>query len=114
MLEYAYIKTPKKDMLLMDILNNFALWAALSVILFAQVIKIPIQLIVTKKLNIGLAFSTGGMPSSHSAAVAALTTVLELLRASHRLHLQFLLLLVLLLCLMHLVYVVMLENMPLF
>lgn len=58
----------------MNIWSNFPLWAALSAIVFAQIIKIPIQLVVTKKLNLGLAFSTGGMPSSHSAAVAALTT----------------------------------------
>lgn len=55
-------------------LLNFPLLAALSAIIFAQVIKIPIKLIVTKEFHPGLAFSTGGMPSSHSAAVAALTT----------------------------------------
>ncbi|WP_164668267.1 divergent PAP2 family protein [Virgibacillus doumboii] len=58
----------------MDLFTNFPLLAALSAIVFAQVIKIPIQLIVTKEFKPGLAFSTGGMPSSHSAAVTALTT----------------------------------------
>lgn len=58
----------------MDIFLNFPLWAAFSAIIFAQVIKIPIKFAVTKEFNPGLAFSTGGMPSSHSAAVAALTT----------------------------------------
>src|SRR5699024_1545943 len=48
--------------------------AALSAIVFAQVIKIPIRFIFTREFMPGLAFSTGGMPSSHSAAVAALTT----------------------------------------
>ncbi|WP_099160017.1 divergent PAP2 family protein [Virgibacillus ndiopensis] len=58
----------------MHIFSNFPLSAALLAIVLTQVIKIPIQLIVTKEFKPGLAFSTGGMPSSHSAAVAALTT----------------------------------------
>ncbi|HLR62742.1 MAG TPA: divergent PAP2 family protein [Lentibacillus sp.] len=58
----------------MDYFANFPLWAALSAIIFAQVIKIPIRLMATREFKPGLAFSTGGMPSSHSAAVAALTT----------------------------------------
>ncbi|TQS75980.1 divergent PAP2 family protein [Ornithinibacillus gellani] len=58
----------------MTLFQNFPLWAALSAIVFAQVIKIPIRFIVTKEFKPGLAFSTGGMPSSHSAAVAALST----------------------------------------
>lgn len=57
----------------MDVLN-FPLLAALTSIVFAQLVKIPIRLIVTKEFIPSLAFSTGGMPSSHSAAVAALTT----------------------------------------
>ncbi|MCT2535872.1 divergent PAP2 family protein [Aquibacillus koreensis] len=58
----------------MDVFANFPLWAALSAIVFAQVVKIPIHFIATKEFKPGLAFSTGGMPSSHSAAVAAVTT----------------------------------------
>lgn len=58
---------------------NFPLVAALSSIIFAQVIKIPIRFFVTKEFMPGLAFSTGGMPSSHSAAVAALTTSIGIL-----------------------------------
>ncbi|MFC4558631.1 divergent PAP2 family protein [Virgibacillus kekensis] len=58
----------------MDFFTNFPLWAAFAAIIFAQVVKIPIRLIVTREFKPGLAFSTGGMPSSHSAAVAALTT----------------------------------------
>lgn len=57
----------------MEVLN-FPLLAALISIVFAQLVKIPIRLIVTKEFLPSLAFSTGGMPSSHSAAVAALTT----------------------------------------
>ncbi|CEI81496.1 putative membrane protein YuiD [Oceanobacillus oncorhynchi subsp. incaldanensis] len=58
----------------MTLLTNFPLWAALIAIVFAQVIKIPIKLIFTKEFQPGLAFSTGGMPSSHSAAVTSLAT----------------------------------------
>ncbi|WP_029269917.1 divergent PAP2 family protein [Virgibacillus alimentarius] len=53
---------------------NLPLVAALIAIMLAQIIKIPIQFFITKELNLNLAFSTGGMPSSHSAAVCALTT----------------------------------------
>lgn len=58
----------------MEIFTNFPLLAALSAIIFAQVIKIPISFLGTKMMDPGLAFSTGGMPSSHSAAVTALAT----------------------------------------
>ncbi|QBP40557.1 MULTISPECIES: divergent PAP2 family protein [Paenisporosarcina] len=58
----------------MDILTNIPLIAALFGIIFAQFIKIPITYIVTGVLDWKLFTSTGGMPSSHSAAVTALTT----------------------------------------
>lgn len=47
---------------------------ALFAIIFAQFIKIPIQYAVTRELDWKLFSSTGGMPSSHSAAVTSLTT----------------------------------------
>jgi uncharacterized protein len=58
----------------MEIFSNFPLWASLIAIFFAQFVKVPIQFIATKELNWSLLTSTGGMPSSHSAAVTALTT----------------------------------------
>ncbi|WP_430784585.1 divergent PAP2 family protein [Virgibacillus flavescens] len=58
----------------MDLFLNFPLWAALAAIIFAQVVKIPIHYIISREFKAGLAFSTGGMPSSHSAAVTALST----------------------------------------
>lgn len=58
----------------MDILSNIPLIAALFGIIFAQFIKIPIIFLVTGKLDWKLFTSTGGMPSSHSAAVTALST----------------------------------------
>ncbi|WP_076558096.1 divergent PAP2 family protein [Salimicrobium flavidum] len=58
----------------MEIFQNFPLWAALLAIFSAQGIKIPISFIASRKIDGTLAFSTGGMPSSHSAAVTALST----------------------------------------
>ncbi|WP_405100403.1 divergent PAP2 family protein [Oceanobacillus sp. FSL H7-0719] len=60
----------------MAVFSNFPLWAAFSAIIFAQFIKVPIKLIVARELSFKIAFSTGGMPSSHSAAVTALTTAI--------------------------------------
>jgi acid phosphatase family membrane protein YuiD len=58
----------------MALLTNFPLWAALAAIFFAQFVKVPIQYIATRKIDWSLLTSTGGMPSSHSAAVSALST----------------------------------------
>lgn len=58
----------------MGVLMNFPLLASFAAIIFAQVVKVPIQFIVSKKLDWTLVTSTGGMPSSHSAAVTALST----------------------------------------
>ncbi len=41
---------------------------------FVQFIKVPIYYATHRKLNLGLWFSAGGMPSSHSALVCALAT----------------------------------------
>src|SRR5699024_6056460 len=57
---------------------NFPLIAALSAIIFAQVIKVPIRLIVARDFKPNLIFGTGSMPSSHSAAVSALTTAIDI------------------------------------
>ncbi|MFD2705412.1 divergent PAP2 family protein [Salibacterium lacus] len=57
----------------MEILQNFPLWAALCSILFAQVVKIPLSFIASRKWDVTLITSTGGMPSSHSAAVTAVS-----------------------------------------
>jgi len=60
----------------MAIFQNIPLLAALFGIVFAQFVKIPIYFLVTRKLDWKLMTSTGGMPSSHSAAVTALTTAI--------------------------------------
>ncbi len=58
----------------LELLYNFPLLASLAAIFFAQFIKVPIYFIVSRKLDWSLITSTGGMPSSHSAAVTALST----------------------------------------
>jgi uncharacterized protein len=58
----------------MELLTNFPLWASLAAIFFAQFVKVPIQYIATRRIDWSLLTSTGGMPSSHSAAVTALAT----------------------------------------
>ena len=58
----------------MELLQNFSLWASIAAIFFAQFVKVPIQYIATKRVDWSLLTSTGGMPSSHSAAVTALST----------------------------------------
>jgi len=61
-----------------EILGNYALWIALCAWLVAQVIKIIIELLRKRRLNLGLLMSSGGMPSSHSSFVTAVTTVIGL------------------------------------
>jgi uncharacterized protein len=63
---------------LSDVLYNFPLIAALLSIILAQFIKVPIYLITTRTWNVRLGFSTGGMPSSHSAAVCSLAAAIGL------------------------------------
>ncbi|HWK23553.1 MAG TPA: divergent PAP2 family protein [Ureibacillus sp.] len=58
----------------MALLQNTPILLSIFSIFFAQFIKVPIHLIVTKKLDWSFLTSTGGMPSSHSAAVTSLAT----------------------------------------
>lgn len=57
---------------------SYPLLAALLGMLIAQFVKIPIHFITTRELDWRLMFSTGGMPSSHTATVIALTTAIGL------------------------------------
>ncbi len=54
---------------------NPALTASLLSILIAQSVKVPIYYLTDRKWDVSKMFSTGGMPSSHSAAVSSLATV---------------------------------------
>lgn len=58
----------------MTLIANTPLVVALCAIIFAQLLKVPIYFLATKKWDFSLVTSTGGMPSSHSAAVTSLAT----------------------------------------
>lgn len=64
----------------MSILSNYPLVASIVAILFAQFVKFPISYFFKKNpdTKVSIMTSTGGMPSSHSAAVSALITALVL------------------------------------
>jgi uncharacterized protein len=55
-----------------DILDNRVLLVALVACLIAQVLKLFVELVKNRKLNISVLVTTGGMPSAHSALVSAL------------------------------------------
>ena len=60
--------------ILKDWLNNYVLWSATAGWIIAQIIKSTIDLIYKKKVSVkDFFFSSGGMPSSHSSTVMALT-----------------------------------------
>jgi acid phosphatase family membrane protein YuiD len=54
---------------LIGIFQNPVFIACLVTSLIAQIIKLPIEFLRTKQWDWSLLFSTGGMPSSHSAVV---------------------------------------------
>ncbi|NJR49423.1 MAG: divergent PAP2 family protein [Leptolyngbyaceae cyanobacterium CSU_1_3] len=57
-----------------DILDNRVLLTALVACVIAQATKLVVELVVNRKVNLKVLVETGGMPSSHSALVAALAT----------------------------------------
>lgn len=59
-------------------LFNYPLEVSIIAMMLAQLLKLPIQYIFDKKWTPSIIFSTGGMPSSHSAFVTALTLSLAL------------------------------------
>lgn len=59
---------------IIEILQNTPLWLGVFAIIFAQILKVPINFIFSKKVDWSLLTSTGGMPSSHSAAVTSIAT----------------------------------------
>lgn len=71
MLEVIVIIT----MLIGAMLDNSVLWPCIFSWLVAQVIKMLINLIVQRKFVISRLWGDGGMPSGHSATVAALAAM---------------------------------------
>ena len=61
-----------------ELRSNSALWSSICSWAIAQFIKILIELKKTKKINTALIVSSGGMPSSHSSFVTAMTTSIGL------------------------------------
>ena len=55
-----------------NILDNRVLLVALAACLIAQALKLVIEIIKNRKLNVRVLVTTGGMPSAHSALVTAL------------------------------------------
>lgn len=60
----------------MTILQNYPLVAAMMAIFISQVTKIPVAHLMKRPTTATLMFSTGGMPSSHSAGVTGLITAI--------------------------------------
>jgi acid phosphatase family membrane protein YuiD len=60
----------------LNIFHNIPLITSLVAIITAQGLKIPLGFISDGTWNLSRAFGTGGMPSSHSAAVVSLATVI--------------------------------------
>ncbi len=57
-----------------DILNNRVLLVALIACLIAQTLKLIIEVVKHRKVNVSVLVTTGGMPSAHSTLVTALAT----------------------------------------
>ncbi|WHX98182.1 divergent PAP2 family protein [Neobacillus sp. DY30] len=53
--------------------------AAFMGMFIAQFVKVPIHFLASKELKWKLMFSTGGMPSSHTAMIVSLTTAIGLM-----------------------------------
>ena len=62
----------------LDVLQNTVLITGLSAWALAQIIKIPLDYLRTRRWNWALLFTTGGMPSSHSSLMTATTHAIGL------------------------------------
>lgn len=63
----------KEFLALNQIIGNPVLFVGLFCWALAQFLKVPIEYILHHKWNWGLWFSSGGMPSSHSALITSVT-----------------------------------------
>ncbi len=52
-----------------ELLANQVLHASLTAWLLAQILKVPVEYMLTRRLNWSLLLQAGGLPSSHSALV---------------------------------------------
>ena len=63
---------------LLALFQNKALIAGLTAWAMAQLVKIPLDYLRTRRWNWALLFTTGGMPSSHSSLMTATTLAIGL------------------------------------
>ncbi len=63
----------KELLIFREIIGNPVLFVGIFAWFLAQFLKVPIQYILYRKVNWGLWFSSGGMPSSHSALMSSIT-----------------------------------------
>ena len=61
-----------------DLWNNLAIWIPLLTWFLVQSFKVVYELAKHRKVNIRRIWGSGGMPSSHSALVCSLATVVAL------------------------------------
>ena len=61
-----------------ELFNNATLWVAILGWAVAQLIKFVIELARRRRIDISLFVSSGGMPSSHTSFVTAMTTSIGL------------------------------------
>jgi uncharacterized protein len=54
-----------------QLLHNQILWTTVTAWALAQFVKVPLEYLEHRRWNWGLWFSSGGMPSSHSALVVS-------------------------------------------
>ena len=65
-------------MMMSELLSNKPLIAAIIAWALAQLIKVILDSIFSRKLSLKSLVASGGMPSSHSSLVSALTTVIAI------------------------------------
>lgn len=63
----------RETLVIKQLIGNPVLFIGLFAWGLAQFLKVPIEYILYHRLNWGLWFSSGGMPSSHSALVTSIT-----------------------------------------
>ncbi len=59
---------------MIELLSNQVLWTAILASVFAQLLKLVIYYFIERRWELERLAETGGMPSSHSATMAALAT----------------------------------------
>ncbi len=56
-----------------QLLSNQVFWAGIISWFFGQFLKVPLEYLINRKVNWGLWFSSGGMPSTHSSLMVTVT-----------------------------------------